>query len=169
GEVVALDPGERLGEGVAAEPRDQVRIRPELARRPLPDAPGARGAGAHRGVRAREPPVVRGDKVPSLLRRDRLEIRLPRVGVDEARPLLVEPGDLLGTHQEDPAEDEPAHAVGVALGVGEPERAAPRSAEDHPAVYPELLAEPLHVADEVPGGVVLEGGLGPALAGPSLV
>src|SRR5262245_3281168 len=55
------------------------------------------------------------------------------------------------------------------LRVGEPERASPRAAEYDPSSDPELLAETLHVSHEVPGRIVLERGVGPALARPTLV
>jgi hypothetical protein len=42
----------------------------------------------------------------------------------------------------------------VRLGVGERQRAAPRSAEDEPALDLEVLAQPLDVGDEVGGRVV---------------
>src|SRR5262249_40839075 len=79
------------------------------------------------------------------------------------------PGDLLGPDEEDAADDDAPRAVRVSLRVSEPERASPGAPEDHPALDPELLAQALHVADEVPGGVVLERGVGPALARAPLV
>src|SRR5262249_4250568 len=104
-EVVALDSRERLREAVAPEAGDELRVGKEAAGGSLPEAPGARGAHAHRRVLAREPPVVGGDQVAALGGRDRLEVLLPRVREEEARALLVEPRDLLRPDEEDAAQD----------------------------------------------------------------
>ena len=52
------------------------------------------------------------------------------------------------------------HALGMRLGVSERERRAPGAAEHLPALDAEMLAQPLHVVDEMPGGVLLEAACG---------
>src|SRR5262245_15598013 len=168
-EVVALDPGDGLRELAAPETLDQGRVGAELARRSLPDAPCAGGAGADRGVGARQLPVVGGDEVVALGWRDGSEVLLPRVGKDEARAFLVAPADLLGADEADAAQDERAHPVGMGLGVGEGERRAPRAAEDDPALHAELGPDPLHVRDQLPGRVLVQARVRPALAAAALV
>ena len=61
------------------------------------------------------------------------------------------------------------HALRVRLGVGEGEGAAPAAAEDEPLVDAEVLADPLGVGHEVPGGVLAQLGVGRALAAAALV
>jgi hypothetical protein len=55
---------------------------------------------------------------------------------------------------------------GVRLGVGQGEGAAPRAAEDLPALDGEVLAQALDVGHEVPGGVLSELGVWRALPHP---
>ena len=71
-------------------------------------------------------------------------------------PALVEPVDLLLAQEEDAAQHQLGDALGVRLRVGERERAAPRAAEDLPALDAEVRAERLDVGDQMPGGVVDE-------------
>jgi hypothetical protein len=75
-------------------------------------------------------------------------------------PRPVEPLRSRAAQKEDAAEHQLGDALGVGLGVGEGEGAAPRAAEDLPALDAEVLAQALDVVDEVPGGVVLERGEG---------
>src|SRR5262249_28493074 len=137
-EVVAFDSRERLGERFARSACDQLRVRVELARRTLPDAPGPRRAGAHRRVGTREPSIVRGDQITPLVGRNGLEEGFPGVREDEAGALLVEPVDLLWPDEEDATKDQPSHPLGMRLRVGETERAAPRPPEHDPALNTEL-------------------------------
>src|SRR5262249_5795018 len=97
------------------------------------------------------------------------DVILPGVGEEGVGAALVEPVDLLLAQHEDTAQHELGDALGVLLGVRERERAAPGAAEHLPAIDLEVLAEALHVGDEVPGGVVVEAGVGPALAAAALV
>ena len=55
------------------------------------------------------------------------------------------------------------------LRVGEPERRAPRAAEHQPALDAEVLAQLLHVRDQVPGGVVDQTGVRPAASAAALI
>ncbi len=57
----------------------------------------------------------------------------------------------------------------MSFRVGESQRGAPRSAEYEPPLDSEMLAQFLHVFDEMPRGVVHEAGVGPALAAATLV
>ena len=77
-------------------------------------------------------------------------------GKHPAAAALVEPGELLAPQQEDAAQDQLAHAVGMALRVGQRQGRAPRAAEQLPALDAEMRAQPLHVGDQMPGGVGLQ-------------
>src|SRR5436309_10727030 len=69
-EVVALDPGEGLGELLTPEALDQRRVGAELAGPRLPHAPGPRRLGTDGGVGAGQAPIVRAYEVVALLGRD---------------------------------------------------------------------------------------------------
>ena len=168
-EVVGLDPGEGVGEAVAAVVGDVVGVDVELAGRPFPDRPGLRGRAAHRGVLRREPPVVGAHQVAPLDLGDRLQVLVPGVREEPARPLLVEPEQLLAAQEEDAAQHEAAHALRVLLRVGQGQGAAPAAAEDEPLVDAEALADALGVGHEVPGGVLAQLRVGRALAAAALV
>ena len=58
---------------------------------------------------------------------------------------------------------------GCVCGVGQRQRRAPRAAEQLPALDPQVRAQPLHVGDQVPGGVVLEAGVRQRAAAAALV
>src|SRR5690606_20732581 len=62
-----------------------------------------------------------------------------------------------------------ADPLGVGLGVGEAQGRAPGAADHLPAVDAALLADTLHVRHQVPGGVVLEVGMGGRAAAAALV
>src|ERR1035438_9691341 len=168
-EVVALDTREGHGEVVARGLLDQRGVREEAARRALPDAPRLGRLQAHVAVVARESSVERAHQIASLFDRDRLDVFLPRVGEECVGAALVEPRDLLGPNEEDPAEDQRRDAVRMRLGVREGEGAAPRAAEDVPSVDVQPNAQRLDVGYEVPGGVVDERRVRRALAAPALV
>src|SRR5262245_37148879 len=55
------------------------------------------------------------------------------------------------------------------LRVRECERRAPRAAEDEPALDAEMLAQPLHVGDQVPGRVVDEARVRATATAPALI
>ena len=158
-EVVVLDPCE--GEREAITPLTGVGPG-EQGRGPrLPRGPRARRGDGDLGVLVVEQAVVRRDVVVAR-RRDRLlavrrdergEVSLPLVGEQVRGLAAVEPVDLHGPAQEDPAQHEFGHPLGMGLGVGEPEGGAPGSAEHLPALDAEVLAHPLEVGDEMPRGV----------------
>ena len=87
---------------------------------------------------------------------------LPQVGEHRRRAALVEPVELLAAQREDAAQHEFGDALGMRLGVRQRERAPPRSAEDLPPIDAEVVAQALHVGDEMPRGVGRE--VGPGLA-----
>jgi hypothetical protein len=65
-------------------------------------------------------------------------------------------------------------SLGVALSVGEDQRRAPGAAVKEPALDAQVLAQPLHVGDEVVCGVVIEadsrvGGMRTALTTATLI
>lgn len=80
----------------------------------------------------------------------------PLVG-EEASRVVVQPSHVAPSGQGHRQEDELADAVGMALGVRERERHAPRAAQDEPLLDAEVLTEPLDVGDEVVGRVGDEG------------
>jgi hypothetical protein len=82
-EIVCFNPGE--GEGVArlAEGGDPRRVGIERQRCPLPHAPRPRRGELDVLVGACEAPVVGGNQVAALCRRDRLQIVLESLRQDE--------------------------------------------------------------------------------------
>ena len=109
------------------------------------------------------------DQVAALFRRDRRDVVLPVVGEQAAGALLVEPADFLRAAQEDAAQDQAMHALGVGLGIGQGQGGAPRAAEQHPFFDAQVLANAFQVLDQVPGGVVLQARVGRGAATAALV
>jgi hypothetical protein len=77
----------------------------------------------------------------------------PRLG-KHARHPVQEPVDLGRRREEDAAQHEAQHALGVRLRVQQRERRPPRAAEQKPALDAKMLAQPLDVVDQVRGRVV---------------
>ena len=168
-EVMALDAREREAEFVAGAARDVVVILNQMRGARFPDAPSARRFLPHRRIVARQSPVVRRDEIALLAARDRREVAFPGIGKEQARSALVKPLELPAPKQKDAAEHELGHAIGMLLGVGEPERAAPRAAEDEPALDAEVHAKRFDVRDQMPGRVVGERRVRLALAATALI
>src|SRR5690606_6862617 len=70
--------------------------------------------------------------------------------------ILVEPADLSIAEEEDASEDEFAHALGVAFGIGNRERRAPRATHELPALDPEVVTQALHIVEEMLCGVLVQ-------------
>src|SRR5262249_9147369 len=114
----------------------------------------------HTAVGIGEPAIVGGDHVAALLGRYDLPEFLECLGEQPAAARLVEPYELLPAQQEDAAQDEVSGALGVGLGIGQGQCGAPGPAEQLPAVYTQMDAQPLYVGHEVPGGVGFKAGVG---------
>ena len=108
------------------------------------------------------------DQPRALEHGDRRQIALPPVGEDRRGAALVEPLQLVASQGEDAAQDDLAHGIRVALGVGQRERRAPRAAEDLPLLDAEVAPQQLDVGDQVPGGVEAQVGVGRAHVGRGL-
>src|SRR5438552_7254124 len=108
------------------------------------------------------------EQVAALPGRQEVDEAAPDLG-GEAAHAVQEPVDLAGAAEEDAAQHQAAAALGMGLGVGERQRAAPRAAEHQPALDAEMLAQPLDVGDEMPGGIVDDVALRPRAAGAALV
>ena len=131
-------------------PKSTTRAPPRAARRLAPRAIGGDRPRASRRVPPRE--SARGTACHML-------------GEQHARAVLIEPIELLAAQQEDAAQHELADRARMRLGVRERQRAAPRPAEHEPALDREVLAQALHVGDEVPGRVRFERRVRAAAAG----
>ena len=83
--------------------------------------------------------------------------------------MLVVPEQLPAPEREDPAQDQLGDALGMGLGIGQRQRAAPGAAEHQPALDPEHGAQPLDVGHQMPGGVGLQRGEWCAAAAAALV
>jgi hypothetical protein len=81
---------------------------------------------------------------------------LPGLGKNPARALLIKPADLFRANQEDAAQHQLRHSLGVRLRIRQAERAAPRATEHLPALDAEVRAQLLDVAHQMPGGVFLQ-------------
>ena len=118
-------------------------------------APGLGCGQADRRVGVEQPPVIGAQNVVAFRFGQRRDEGPPGFGKHRAQP-VEEPADLLRPAEEDPAQDQTETALGVSLGVGQGQGAAPGAAEQEPAVDAERSAQPLHVGDQMVGGVVLE-------------
>lgn len=103
--------------------------------------------------------VVRLHHISSLALRDDGLVVIEEISEQEARPLLVEPQQLLSSQGEDASEDQSQAAIRVRLRVGERQRRTPRSPKDDPAVDAEVLSQLFDVLHEMPGRVLLERGV----------
>ena len=80
---------------------------------------------------------------------------VPHCGQKSAQP-IDEPVDLGLARQKDSAQNQRQSALRMALGVGQRQCRPPRAAKHHPAFDAKLLAQALHVVDQVGGGVVFD-------------
>src|SRR6185437_7565884 len=141
----------------------------ELGGCSLPSAPDLGRRKLHSVVRAGEAAVIGGEQIIALSFRDVSKVRLPGVGKEDGSAALVKPVNLLLANQEDAAQDDFRHALGMSLAIGEGESGTPRSAKDLPALNAEVLANFFDVRDQVPGGVCFQGRIRRALAASALV
>ena len=131
GEVVRLDA--RQGQGEAAMVRFEGRARRRIERRAgrLVAAPGARRRAMVVGIAVDQAAIVVAQQIAALGRRQMLGEVAPRLGEDRAHA-VEEPVDLRARAEEDAAQDEAGHALGMLQAVGQRQRAAPRAAEQQP-------------------------------------
>ncbi|MNJ37153.1 hypothetical protein D3C77_319620 [compost metagenome] len=169
GEVMAFDAGDRQRALRLGEAIDHQRVGPQGCGAPFPGRPGL--GRVHLGdlIVAGQALVEGLDQVATLLGRNRCDVVLPVIGEQAAGASLVEPLDLLRAAQEDAAQDQAMHALGVGLGVGQGQGRAPGAAEQHPFFDAQVLADALQVFDQVPGGVVFQAGMGGRTATAALV
>ena len=148
------------------EPHPSRRV---LGQNPFGVVPGARRRSMHLGIGIENTAVIGIERPRPLVRRQQLEEILAQIGI-EARQRVEEgalefgPGAEKGRAQHDAADP-----LGMRLCVGQRQRRAPGASDDHPALEAELLADRLHVRDQMRQRVVLEAALGTAAAGPALV
>jgi hypothetical protein len=143
----------RVGRPVAVGAGAALRL--ERDDRVLPRQPLLRSAGADVRVGVVHAPRVGGEHV-----RRAVAFGLGHGGA-EALPFLgeepadaaVEPVDLGAPRHRHGDEHDLRHALRMALGVRERERRAPRAAVEQPPLDAEVLAQALHVGDEVVGRV----------------
>ena len=98
--------------------------------------------------------MVGPQQIVALLDGNRLQKVRPLVRVDLAGAVLVEPLNLLPANQEDAPQHQFADRLRMALRVGQRQRTAPGTAEHQPLFDAQMLAQRLHVRNQVPGGVV---------------
>lgn len=135
----------------------------------LPGRPGL--GGVHLGdLVATGQALVEGrQQVAALFRRDRRDIVFPIVREQAAGAFLVEPVDVLRTAEEDAAQDQRMDPLGMGLRVGQRQGRAPGTAEQHPLLDTQVLAQALHVRHQLPGAVLLQAGVGRGTAATALV
>ena len=154
--------------------RRRLAFEARLARRQhrepaLIGGPDARGAPLHRRVGIGEAGKVGGERIGALgLGQVADEIGV-EIGAENLRTVDEGPLDLLRCAEEDRAQHEPQHAVGVCLRVGERERRAPRAADEEPTLDAEMLADALEVGDEMRRRVGLEREVRMAAAASALI
>jgi hypothetical protein len=106
--------------------------------------------------------VIGGDHVTAFAFGDRRAVFFPLVGEDRRRTTAVIPVDLFPSQQENPTQHKFGDALGMRLGIGQRQGAAPGAAEHLPAFDAEMFADALHVGHQMPSGVVVQRGVGRA-------
>ena len=81
----------------------------------------------------------------------------------------VEPADLAPSQREDAADDEFRHPLRMGFGIGQRQRRSPGATHHLPALDFQVLAEHLHVGDQVPCGVLCQLRMRRRLAAAALV
>src|SRR5271167_4316558 len=119
----------------------------------LPHRPGSRRRQRRPLVAAGETLMVGAQEIVAFVGRDRIAVRLPTIRENIRGPMLVHPADFRVAQQKNAAQHDFTDAFRVGLGVGECQRAAPGSAEYQPAFDAKMLAKPLEIGYQVPGGV----------------
>ena len=157
--VVGNETGKRQRKPGVPKPRRQPGDRRPGQRHGLPPAPLDGGSLPHRWVGVvQQTTVALDDGGIRGGRRQHSPQPRPLLGKehrDAAAEQPVEFGVAAGRH---PEQDQLGDAVRMAFGVGQGQRAAPRSAKHQPAVDLQVPAQRLHVIDELPGGVALQVG-----------
>ncbi len=105
-------------------------------------------------VRAGQTPVIGADQIGAFAGRDVSDIGLPCIRINRIAAFLVEPFQFPAAQHEDAAQHELGYALRMHLRVGQRERRTPRPAEHLPAIQRQVLAQALHVGDQIPGRVV---------------
>ena len=107
------------------------------------------------GIAIDQAAIIIRQQIGALVLRKLAHEIAPRFGEDRAHA-VEEPVDLGPGSEKDSAEDEAGRTLGMLDAVGECQRAAPRPAEQQPALEAEMGAQFLHVGHEVIGRVVLQ-------------
>ena len=86
---------------------------------------------------------------------DRHEAR-PGFGPEPARAAAIEPVEFRLRHQEDAAQDQLQHPVGMFLSIDKRQRRPPAAAEHAPRIDAKRAADAFDILDQMPGRVVLD-------------
>ena len=119
----------------------------------LPRAPVPCRAVAHERIGVLHQPRVRGDEVAVAFGLGNSRAKALPLSREEARDPAVQPVDLRAPRRGDREEHDLGDSLRVLLGVRQRERRAPRPAGDEPAFDGEMLAQALHVRDQMVRGV----------------
>ena len=153
-DVVRHEARERQGEVGVAVARVQRHRRRPIGCGGLPRAPRECGTSSHLGIGVVQESRVRLHDVPvACVRRHPVEKCPPLHGEQRRHAAAEPPVSLHAPSRGDAPQDHLRDPVRVRLGVGERQRAAPRSAPHQPPVDVEVRAQQLHVRDEVLRGV----------------
>src|SRR5690606_38291607 len=114
----------------------------------------------HSGVITGQTAMRGSDKVITLVFRTWGNIAFPVVGKQAGCAFLVEPAQFRLAHRKYTADNQCAYALWMCLGIGKAESGAPGATEDqHLVGLQYLAAQPFHVIDQMPGGIVFEAGV----------
>ncbi len=75
----------------------------------------------------------------------------------------------MGPAEEDAAQDQPQHPLGVGLGIGQAQGRAPGAAKQYPLVHHQGYADLLHILDQGLGGIALKLRVGAGSATAALI
>ena len=131
--------------------------------------PGARGGALHRGIGIENAAPIGFERLFALLRRQNFKEIVAEIGIEARQRVEKCAFQFLARAEESRAQHDAADAGRVRLRIGQRQRRAPRAADDHPALDAELLADRLHIRDQMRQRIVLAASLGAASPGAALI
>ena len=166
-EIVVLQPrestrviGRRLAQGEIGIHRGQ---------RILPIRPSPPIARLGRVMAAEQALMIGRDQILVLGLGDHIGEPRPKIGKEPRGPPAIEPIQLGLLGQKHPAQHQMQHPRGMRLCIEQRQGRAPTAAETDPALNPQHRADPLHIGNQIFGGIGLDARIGPRKPAAALI